>query len=69
MRATRFVVAAGEVEQLLSRTSVAVIERAAHAVLLEATPAEASALLGSGARVSVFRNPAIARTAFGLYER
>jgi hypothetical protein len=69
MNGRRFVVAAGAVEQIVARASLAVIERAAHAVLLEATPAEISALSGTGARVSVFRNPAIARTAFALYER
>lgn len=68
MNGRQFVVAAGNVEDLLARTGLAVIERVANAVLLEATPAEASALRGSGARVSIFRNPAIARTAFGLYE-
>jgi hypothetical protein len=46
-----------------------VIERAAHAILLAATHAEISALSGTGARLSVFRNPAIARTAFGVDER
>jgi len=62
-------VAAGEIEHVLVRTGVAVIERAAHTVLLEATPAELSALSGTGARVTIFRNPAIARTAFRLYDR
>jgi len=69
MNGRRFAVAAGEIEHLLARSTAAVVERAAHAVLLEATPAELSALSGSGARVTVFRNPAIARTAFGLYDR
>ncbi len=69
MNGKRFVVAAGEIEQLLARTRVAVIERAAGAVLLEATPDQVTALSGAGARVSVFRNPAIAQTAFGVYAR
>jgi hypothetical protein len=69
MGGRRFVVAAGDVDGVVARGGHAVIERAAHAVLLEATPAEVSALAGTGARVTVFRNPAIARTAFGLYER
>jgi len=69
MNGRRFVVAAGEIEQVLARTGVAIIDRAAHAFLLEATPDEVSALSGAGARVSVFRNPAIARTAFGVYAR
>jgi hypothetical protein len=69
MNGSRFVVAAGEIEQLLARTRAAVIERAAHAVLLEVAPDEVSALSGAGTRVSVFRNPAIARTAFGVYAR
>jgi hypothetical protein len=38
MNGRRFVVAAGAVEQVLARASLGVIERAAHAVLLEATP-------------------------------
>lgn len=69
MNGRRFVVAAGEIEQMLARTGIAVIERAAHAVLLEATTDELSALSGSGARFSVFRNPAIAQTAFAVYAR
>ncbi len=69
MNGRRFVVAAGNVEHLVARAGLAVIERVSNAVLLEATPAEASALSAAGARVSVFRNPAIARAAFGLYER
>jgi hypothetical protein len=69
MNGRRFAVAAGKIEHVLVRTGVAVIERAAHTVLLEATPAELSALSGTGARVTIFRNPAIARTAFGLYDR
>lgn len=69
MNGRRLAVAAGEIEHLLARTGVAVIERAAHAVLLEAAPAELSALSGSGARATIFRNPAIAGTAFGLYDR
>ena len=64
-----FVVAAGNVEDVLARAGAAVIERVSNAVLLEATAAEASALRCTGARISVFRNPAIARTAFGLYDR
>jgi len=69
MNGRRFAVAAGEIEHVLARTGVAVIERAGHTVLLEATPAELSALSGTGARVTIFRNPAIARTAFGPYDR
>jgi hypothetical protein len=69
MNGRRFAVAVGEIEHVLARTGVAVIERAAHTVLMEATPAELSALSGTGARVTIFRNPAIARTAFGLYDR
>jgi hypothetical protein len=69
MDGRRFVVAAGAIEQTLARRGIDVIERTAHAVLLEATASDISALSGAGARVSVFRNPAIARTAFGLYER
>jgi hypothetical protein len=69
MNGRRFVMAAGAIEQVVERAGLAVIQRAAQALLLEATPAEISALSQTGARLSVFRNPAIARTAFGVYER
>ena len=61
----RFVVAEGDLDELAVEADPIVIERAPHAALLEASPVDTLLLqLAGGARVSVFRNAAIARTAF-----
>lgn len=65
MSGWRFVVAEGDLEEIVVDADPIVIERRPQASLLEASAADTLRLqLAGGSRVSVFHNAAIARTAF-----
>ena len=65
MSGWRFVVAEGDVDAFIVGADAIVIDRLPGAALLEASAADTERLQAAGGeRVSVFRNAAVARTAF-----